>query len=168
MKRFAAIFVTGLVATLAFAPGLGARLLPPSAEPMQLSYRLWSVEWTKKALQHDPRSPASLFAIRGGQCGLPFGKAWLLPASINGEISTRCRIPAGKLLVFPVGGSVAVGGPKCCNREEDLRRGVRIGLRGTSDLELSVDGRRLHPGYLSWTPLFIVDLPPTTCSDHPP
>ena len=160
MRR--AILVAAVIVSVALLvpTGAPARLLPPGVEPMQLSYRLWSVQWTKMALERDPRSPTSLFAVRGGQCGLAFGKAWLLPVSLGGMISTRCRIPAGKLLIVPVAGTGSVGGPQGPNREEDLRRRARRSLRDLGDVRLTVDGRSMRPGYVAWTPLFIVDLPP--------
>jgi hypothetical protein len=131
-----------------------SEVLPPSAEPMQMSYELWAVQWTKMALQRDPRSPTALLAFSNGKCGVAFGKAWLLPASVTGQLVSRCRIPAGKVIVVVVGTNGAVGG-----HPRDLRSAVRSAMKATRDVRLAVDGRDLGPGYVTWTPLFIVKLP---------
>jgi hypothetical protein len=154
LKRLAVIAVASVFAVLASAPVGGARVLPPSAEPMQLSYRLWAVQWTKMALQRDPRSPTALLAFSNGKCGVAFGKAWLLPASVTGQLVSRCRIPAGKVIVVVVATNGSVGG-----RPQDLRSDVRGATKATRSVRLTVDGRDLGPGYVTWTPLFIVKLP---------
>jgi hypothetical protein len=154
MKRLIVVTVAGVLAASASAPVAGARVLPPSAEPMQMSYELWAVQWTKMALQRDPRSPTALLAFSNGKCGVAFGKAWLLPASVTGQLVSRCRIPAGKVIVVVVGTNGAVGG-----HPRDLRSAVRSAMKATRDVRLAVDGRDLGPGYVTWTPLFIVKLP---------
>jgi hypothetical protein len=154
MKRLIAIIVMGALAATACAAVAGARLLPPSAQPMQLSYKLWAVQWTKMSLQRDPGSPTTLLAFDNGKCGVAFGKAWLLPASLNGQLSATCHIPAGKVIVVAVAVNGAVGG-----REQELRSGVRSATKATRNVRLTVDGRDLGSGYLTWTPLFIVKLP---------
>ena len=89
MRRAALASVAAAVAAAFLVPTGSARLLPPGAQPMQLSYKLWGVAWAQQAFQRSPLARTSLLAVRGNKCGLEYGKA----ASCRAGAGRRTRGP---------------------------------------------------------------------------
>jgi hypothetical protein len=154
-----------LLASLASGPATSAiptRLLPVRAKLQGLSYRAWDVSWGKLAATTSLRSKRALLTHGANRCGVQIGRARLLPASIGGRITARCRIRAGTYLVFPVTGDAEAGTDRGA-----LRAMLREHFGAIKRAKLRVDGRRLRPGHVITTPFYRVNLPANNLFDRP-
>ncbi len=157
MKRIL-LFVALAAAVAAFvvpAASASVHVLPLSAQPNGWTYHQWHAIYNRRFLERDFRSFHSLLGTRNGQCGQKVGqvKAQLLPISVNGQLTSQCRIKSGTRLVVDVAGVIHIyGGP------ERLRNLVKAEWPDILSATLTLDGRALAPHVIQ-TPFIHAKLP---------
>jgi hypothetical protein len=163
MRAVFALVVIALIAAWSPPDGPAARLLPLDARPHGMTYLQWDIAWNAAQARRSIAAATSLVATDGTRCGLQRGRVRLLPVSLLGGTTFRCTVPHGTLLAFPVAGYVSWGlSPR------KLRNRVRIGFARIREVRLAVDGRRLQPGHVIATPVFVVGLPVRNSLGAPP
>lgn len=162
--RAALVLVAATLTAALLAPeGSAARLLPLSARPLGMTYLQWDIAWNTAQARRNLAAETSLVATDGTRCGLQRGRVRLLPVSLSSGTSFRCTVPRGSLLAFPVAGYVTWGlSPK------RLRARVRAGFERIRNVQLVVDGRRLQPGHVIATPVYVAALPARNGLGAPP
>jgi hypothetical protein len=171
MKRF----LLGLVATAMIVVGLAgvasahtAKTFPPGAKPYGQPYPQWAKRWARWAFDTPvPTNPL----VHPELCGTTSHGVRFLPAvGLGTTLTIKCIIPAGTPLLVSPGGDLASGVTGDGFTKAKLKASVNTALDATTDVRLTVDGRRIRHilAYRVTTCRFPLTLPANNLFGVPP
>lgn len=143
-------------------------LVPPAANPGGKSYSDWNTAWWKWLYESplDASCKLPLGDATGELCAVnQSGDVWFLVGNNGGNmLRTKCVVPAGKSLFFPIlNTSSDNGGVEPDKRLDDatMQKIASDGLNGSTDIVLELDGVKIDSSLLRVEPTrFSYTLPP--------